>query len=337
MPVPEAAAPQLGLHYSLQTDDGDAGPLVEEALAQIARADADGFSSAVFAEHHFMEDGWLPRPMLLAAAAAAVTKRMLVGTNILILPLHHPVAVAEEAAVLDIVSGGRAVLGVGLGWIRSEFAGFGVPFGRRAAVYEESLTQLQALLSGATVDGTNHHRFERARITPLPAAGRIPIRIGAVNERGVRRAARLADAWVMPPGAAIPRLRELKELFDAERAAAGLTPAAEQPLRREVFIAESEARAWELVAPGVRYEYGQVYRSTQPTYPENDTVDRLRAWGEGRVIVGTVDSVAEQLTDAAHACRASEVLVRWRFPGVDAGAASECFEGLREVLARLRA
>src|SRR6266545_2165746 len=140
----------LGLHYSLQSPDGRASELIEATMVEIARADADGFSSAVFAEHHFFDDGWIPRPMLLAAAAAAVTTRLRVGPNIVILPLHHPVAVAEEAAVLDLVSGGRAVLGVGLGWIRREYEGFGVEYESRAKVYEGSLRLVRSLLAGET-------------------------------------------------------------------------------------------------------------------------------------------------------------------------------------------
>src|SRR5215207_6663761 len=109
---------KIGFHYSFQVAAHEnSAAVIRGALDDIAAADRDGFSAVVFAEHHFLDDGWLPRPMLLAAAAAAVTKRMRVGTDIVILPLHHPVAVAEEAAVLDVMSGGRALLGVGLGWI----------------------------------------------------------------------------------------------------------------------------------------------------------------------------------------------------------------------------
>lgn len=98
---------RIGLHYSFQAGpDESASAVIDDGLTDIAAADDAGFSSVVFAEHHFLDDGWLPRPMMLAAAAAAVTRRMRIGTDIVILALHHPVAVAEEAAVLDVMSGG---------------------------------------------------------------------------------------------------------------------------------------------------------------------------------------------------------------------------------------
>ena len=102
---------KIGLHYSFQVAAlKDSSAVIRQALDDIAAADRDGFSSVVFAEHHFLEDGWIPRPMQLAAAAAAITTRMRVGTDIVILALHHPVAVAEEAAVADVLSGGRFVV-----------------------------------------------------------------------------------------------------------------------------------------------------------------------------------------------------------------------------------
>ena len=124
----------------------------------------------VFAEHHFLDDGWLPRPMLLASAAAAVTSRMRIGTDIVILALHHPVAVAEEAAVLDLMSGGRALSWVsGLGWMEAEFDGFGVPYRQRARIYQSSIGVVRRLLDGEVVDGEGHYSF-RGRARP-PAAG----------------------------------------------------------------------------------------------------------------------------------------------------------------------
>ena len=106
------------------------------------------FRAVVFAEHHFFEDCWIPRPIQLATAAAAITKNVRIGTDIVILPLHHPVAIAEEAALADVVAGGRFILGVGLGWREEEYAGFGVPFKQRAKVYERSIDIVRRFLAG---------------------------------------------------------------------------------------------------------------------------------------------------------------------------------------------
>jgi alkanesulfonate monooxygenase SsuD/methylene tetrahydromethanopterin reductase-like flavin-dependent oxidoreductase (luciferase family) len=261
-----------------------------------------------------------------------------VGTDIVILPLHHPVAGAEEAAVLDVMSGGRALLGVGLGWIEAEFDGFGVPYRRRARVYQRSIEIVRALLRGETVDGDGHYRFTGAKVRPLPAnpAG-IPFWMGALEDPGVIRAARSGDAWIMPPGNSLGRLVEQQRLFEATRAEAGLAPAAEWPLRREAFVAETDDRAWELFAPGIRHEYGKVYRPLHPTYPERDTIDALRTWGEDLFVVGSPETVAAELRRYEQALGVTECLVRFQLPDVPAGAVREALEGFEDVIGLLRA
>ena len=92
-----------------------------ERLAQIARAEQLGFGSCWLTEHHFCEDGYTPSPLVLAAAIAARTERMRLGTNLMLLPLHDPVRVAEDAATLSLTSGGRFDLGVGIGYRQLEF------------------------------------------------------------------------------------------------------------------------------------------------------------------------------------------------------------------------
>ena len=330
---------RLGLHYSFQAKRGEsAHAVIDAGLEDIAWADGKGFSSVVFAEHPFHDDGWLPRPLLLATAAAAVTRTMRVGSDIVILPLHHPVAVAEEAAVLDVMSGGRALLGIGLGWIESEFAGFGVPFRQRALIYQRSIEIVRALLRGEQVDNEGHYTFKGAKVRPLPVnpAG-IPLWMGALLDAGVVRAARNADAWIMPPGNRLAQLVSQHALFDETRTQAGLAPVTERPLRREAFVAETDQRAWELFAPGLRHEYGVVYRPLHPTYPEHDTLDALRRWGEDLFVVGSPDTVAAELRRYEAELGVTECLIRFQLPGVAQGAIREALQGFTEVLERLGA
>jgi alkanesulfonate monooxygenase SsuD/methylene tetrahydromethanopterin reductase-like flavin-dependent oxidoreductase (luciferase family) len=325
---------EIGLHYSFQVGAGEsAARVIEAGLEDVRWADQHGFSSVVFAEHHFLDDGWLPRPFLLAAGAAAVTRRMRVGTDIVILPLHHPVAVAEEAAVLDVMSGGRALLGVGLGWIEPEFDGFGVPYRRRARIYQRSIELVQALLRGETVDGDGHYEFSGARVRPLPVnPDGIPFWMGALEDAGVVRAARSSDAWIMPPGNRLGRLAGQLGLFAETRAEAGLAPAAERPLRREAFVADTDATAWELFAPGIRHEYGKVYRPLHPTYPEHDSIDALRRWGEDLFVVGSPETVAAELRRYEDELGVTETLVRFQLPGVAEAAVGEALHGFAQVL-----
>lgn len=326
---------KIALHYSFQVAEGERSERVmADGLEDIAWADRNGFSAVVFAEHHFMDDGWIPRPMILAAASAAVTKKIRVGTDITLIALHHPVATAEEASVIDNLSGGRFILGVGLGWMPNEYAGFGVPYRQRAAIYERSIGHLRRLLAGEFVsDTTGHHRFENARIRPLPVnPSGVPLWMGAVKDIALPRVARLADAWVMWPGAPLAELARQQKLFLDARAAAGLARPAEQPFRREAFVAETDAKAWTLYAEGLRHEYGQVYRSLHPTYPAHDTIDNLRRWGENMFVVGSPATVAAQLARYEDELGATECLVRCQLPTVPREAVREALQGFGEVI-----
>ncbi|HET9423105.1 MAG TPA: LLM class flavin-dependent oxidoreductase [Nocardioides sp.] len=328
---------KIGLHYSFQVGPGESGQsVVERGLRDIAKADTRGFSSVVFAEHHFLDDGWLPRPMLLASAAAAVTQRMRIGTDIVILALHHPVAVAEETAVLDLMSGGRAVLGVGLGWMEAEFDGFGVPYRQRARIYQSSIGVVRRLLDGEVVDGEGHYSFRGARVRPLPVnPDGVPLWMGALEDPGVRRAAVSGDAWVMPPGNRIDKLRGQLALFRETREAAGVPPVVEQPLRREAFVAETDEEAWRLFAPGIRHEYGKVYRPLHPTYPDDDSIDSLKRWADGLFLIGSPETVAAELRRYEEELGVTECLVRFQLPGVSEGAIGDALDGFAETIALL--
>ena len=327
---------KVGLHYSFQTAPGeDREKIISEGMNDIRWADDAGFSSVVFAEHHFLDDGWLPRPMMLAAAAASATSKMRVGTDIVILALHHPVAVAEETAVLDVLSGGRAVLGIGLGWIEAEFDGFGVPFKKRARIYERSIEIVRALLRGETVSNDGHYSFKDAKIRPLPSNPDVPIWLGALEDVGVRRAGKFGDAWIMPPGNKLDRLVHQRKLLLEVRAEAGLPVPAEQPLRREAFVAETDETAWEAFAQGLRHEYGLVYRPLHPTYPENDTTANLRKWGEDMFVVGSPETVAAEFRRYEVECDATEVLIRFQLPNVAEGAIKDCLRGFKDVISLL--
>ncbi len=110
-----------------------------------AAAEALGFNAVEFAEHHFSDDGYIPSPLIAAAAVAARTKHIRVGTNILLLPLYDPVRVAEDTAVLDAVSNGRLELGVGLGYRKVEYEGHGIDFTGRGERADEALEILLRL------------------------------------------------------------------------------------------------------------------------------------------------------------------------------------------------
>ena len=109
---------------------------IDEVIAEAQLAEASGFDSCFFGEHHQDHDGFLPSPLIVATAVAARTTRLRVGTSVILLPLHHPVHVAEDVITLDLVSKGRVILGVGIGYQPADFRAFSVPMEDRAGRFE---------------------------------------------------------------------------------------------------------------------------------------------------------------------------------------------------------
>lgn len=163
-------------------DRRSAGERYREAIGLAAEAERLGFDSVWLSEHHFYADGYTPSPLVHAAAIAARTERIAIGTGVLLAPLHNPVRLAEDAATVQLLSDGRLVLGVGQGWRREEFDGLGVPYRGRHLRFEETVRTLRE----AWGDGP---------VAPKPRP-RPPIWIGGMSEPAVRRAGRLGDAYL---------------------------------------------------------------------------------------------------------------------------------------------
>jgi alkanesulfonate monooxygenase SsuD/methylene tetrahydromethanopterin reductase-like flavin-dependent oxidoreductase (luciferase family) len=112
---------------------------IDEVIAEAQLAEDSGFDACFFGEHHQDRDGFLPSPLIVATAVAAQTRRLQVGTSVMLLPLHHPVHVAEDVTTLDLVSKGRVILGVGIGYQPADFQAFAVPMEHRVALFEEGV------------------------------------------------------------------------------------------------------------------------------------------------------------------------------------------------------
>lgn len=168
------------------------------------------------------EDVSIPDPLLPLAFAAAVTKTIKLATGVLILPQRHPLYVAKEAATLDVLSNGRAILGIGSGWLEEEFSSLGLDFHTRGARTDESIKSLRALWSedSASFHG-KHFNFGPVKCYPKPAQkGGVPIHIGGHSPAAAKRAGRYGDGF-FPALAEIPKLKELFALMKSEADKAG--------------------------------------------------------------------------------------------------------------------
>lgn len=168
------------------------------------------------------EDVAIPDPLLPLAFAAAVTKKIRLATGVMILPQRHPLYVAKEMATLDLLSGGRTILGIGSGWLKEEFEALGLDFHARGTRTDEAIKSLRALWrdNPSNFHG-KHFDFGPVLSFPKPAqANGIPIHIGGHSPAAARRAGRLGDGF-FPAVSDIPKLNELFALMRAEADKAG--------------------------------------------------------------------------------------------------------------------
>jgi probable F420-dependent oxidoreductase len=217
-------------------------------MAAFARhLDVCGFESIVVVEHTVLAtrydsvypydasgrvelepNGPVPDPLDLLSFLAGHTQRLGLATGVLVLPNHHPVVLAKRAATVDVLSGGRLRLCVGVGWLKEEIEACGVDFASRGRRADEQLAVLRALWDRQP-DGVTHHgeffQFDDIVCSPKPVAGRhLPVHIGGHSKAAARRAGRLGDGF-QPLGVAGPELEALLALMRTEADAAGRDPA----------------------------------------------------------------------------------------------------------------
>jgi alkanesulfonate monooxygenase SsuD/methylene tetrahydromethanopterin reductase-like flavin-dependent oxidoreductase (luciferase family) len=267
--------------------------LYREAVERCVVAERAGFDSVWVSEHHFLDDGYMPSLLVAAAAIAQATERVQIGTGVLLAPLHDPLRIAEDAATVDLISGGRLILGLGAGWRPEEFEIFGVDPSERAARMRETV----AVLRGAWGPGTFDHKGHQVNVTPKPAHP-IPIWLGGFAPGAVRRAGRIADGFLgsSTGTAGIDAFAQAQKIaLDARRDSSPFTFALHVP----VFASES-GDPWERVKPYYHYlrwkypDMGAARGSVQPKSPpplDADAEAQLRA----SIICGRPDEVAAEI------------------------------------------
>ncbi len=301
----------------------EGGQFYREALEEVVRGEELGFDSVWMEEHHGVRDHYWPSPLPVLASLATRTSRVLLGTDILVFPFYHPVRLAEDAALLDVISGGRFILGTAIGYKPDEFALYGTPLAKRGARFEEGLKLVKALWTQETVTFKgSYYTVEHARIEPRPLSKpHPPVWIGGWGELALKRAATLAQNWIPGPTADLARLLDGKRRFLAHRAAAGLTaPITEWPLTRDVIIADTDQRARDLAERHIMISYRQEYAGgwRHPFIDASIATDLDRLMKD-RFLIGAPDQVTAEIKRFVEVYGMTHLICRLFFPGMPHG------------------
>jgi alkanesulfonate monooxygenase SsuD/methylene tetrahydromethanopterin reductase-like flavin-dependent oxidoreductase (luciferase family) len=289
-----------------------AAQFIADILAEVLHADRLGFHSAWIGEHHFNALGVLSCPDLVLSYAAAQTQRIRLAPAVTVLPLHHPIRVAEQWASLDVLSGGRVDFAAGRGYDRREYEPFGADFEDNQAIFNEGMEIVRRLwdANGPISYHGRYYSFDNLEITPQPVQRSLPAYVGSFSKPSIELAARLGCGVIVAPFAAAISyggLREVATLYREACAKTGTKPGrlmcsyfthfADDPAQ-EVAARERQVRYYRecvipsfpsdpaTVPPSYRYFVGMVERLRQ-VRPEDLT--------ENSVLIGTPARITEIL------------------------------------------
>jgi probable F420-dependent oxidoreductase len=306
-----------------------------ETLELVRLAEALGFDSAWVSEHHGSSDGYFPSLLTMLAAFAAATDTIRLGTGVVLTPLHDPIRLAEDAAIVDQLSGGRLTLGLGIAWREEEFRMFGIPMDERLARTVDTVGILRRAWTGErfSFDGKVFH-YEDVRVTP-PAAqpGGPPILLGGYVEAAMRRAGSIGDGHITDASDPEAVATAIEHMGSAAREAGRDPQSLHLALMQNVFVAAEGEDAWALARDGVHHQLGAyeawdaghdtpVHDSLEPFVTDEDASRDSTIAGSPEEVVAQLRRIVE-----AHAGRREfDLIVRLHYPGMGFDVAASAVE-----------
>jgi alkanesulfonate monooxygenase SsuD/methylene tetrahydromethanopterin reductase-like flavin-dependent oxidoreductase (luciferase family) len=267
--------------------------------------------------------------LIFLAGYATRTQRLRLGTAIAILPLYHPVRIAEEVAQLDVMSDGRVVFGAAIGYRPDEFDAFQTPLAGRGAQFVEMLKLIQRLWTEESVTfDSDRYPLSNFTLEPRPIQRpRPPIWIGGWGNLAMQRAAALGDAWLPGPSADLAKLKAAQARYHAHLAELGIDPLSRaRPLIRDVVIAARSQAAEETAERHLLTLYRDHYsRASHPLIGGQDPTapDQLAALRRNRFIIGNPDEVVGQIRRFQAEFGMDELICRLHFPDMPPNAVTE--------------
>lgn len=330
-----AVSPRFGVCYDFRNPPDSGIPMPEvyqQALSQIAWLDGLGLDLIWFTEHHFVDDGYLPAWVPVASAAAAITKQVRFSSDICLLPFFNPVRLAEDLAVLDNLSNGRAEIGLGMGYAPHEFAGFGIPVSRRVSLMDEGLEVLRRAFTGEVFSFRGRrYEFNNVRITPgYVQSGGPPMWIAAMSAAGAQRAAHF-NTHFLPQGDRTATI----DVWQAEHNKLGTSTADKRVgIIKGVFVTDDVEKEWPAVRDSERYRmhlYQRFFSESNTNFGSGEHIPQT--W-----VVGDVDHCVKALSEFMSTYGITD-LVTWALPpGLSSAVMENSLQRfVGEVVPRLRA
>ena len=297
-----------------------------EHVEQVKLAREVGFDGVSIGNHlSYSATAWFP-PFETLMRLAAEAEGMSLATCMLVLPLYHPLYVAEQAALLDAASGGRAILGVSPGWQKDEFELMGVDHTRRFSRFTEAVTLIRRLFTEeeVSVEG-KHFNASKLRLALKPTQKpRPPMWLGGSVENAIKRAASIAetelgDTWVASAHLKTDVILQQASVFKATLAELGKAPPKDFPVLRNIVVAPDRAMAIRDVGPAIAESYkifGNWGLFTEvvgdaKTHPEfDDLID-------GRFVIGSPEEAAEEITRIAQITQCTRLICRIQWVGME--------------------
>ncbi len=324
---------KVGLFVNTQFPQGvSLAERVPEMVAQVRAAHDAGFASLWFPHH------WLTHPlqmlqlMPVMGYLAAHAQGMTIGPNILILPPLNPVHVAEEAATLDVLTGGNFILGVGLGYRQPEFDAFGIPLKERAARFNESIAVMRRLWTEDRV--THRGRFYTVNDAGLGAKpvrpGGPPLYIAGQAPVSVRRAARIGDAWLIVNSGGLGTVAPLMQTYRAALQEYGRTPI-EFPITVECYVGARQATALEECRGPLEYKYAAY--AAWGLRDQDQAAPEFKDFARDRFIIGDKAAVKEEIARYRELLGVDHFIMRCQWPGLPQQQVLHSIERLGEIFA----
>jgi probable F420-dependent oxidoreductase len=305
-----------------------------ETVDLVRLAESLGFESAWVSEHHGSGDGYMPSLLVTLAAFASATDRIRLGTGVILAPFHDPLRLAEDAATVDLLSDGRLILGLGLGWREEEFRMFGVAMNERVRRTVETVEVLRKAWTGRrfSYHGTIH-AFDEVQVTPAPARpGGPPVWLGGSVPASIARAGRLADGYLRTRGGDVDRMRADLHMAEEAARAAGRDPSQLAFGQLQNAFVWKDGDAWEVVREGAAHHLGVYggWAEGGDTPGRGFTIaemsdEKLRHMTPA----GTPAEVAHRLRPLVEAFgdrREFHLVVRLQYPGMDFATSARAME-----------